>query len=153
MLCDPPSTLAAFLATLRAQALAARTVDTLEARTQRVRGRTLRLRPRAAHLATTTTPLLLDLLTIAGGTAAPAHPDVVILMSPGTRLPEALREATTLCTRFPATEDLFVADGELLATPPDARIVEALEVLACCLHPAHFPDLAERRAARFARIR
>ena len=95
-------------------AQAERLVQNLEARLQRVRGRTLRLVPRPVAFAGLHAGWLAEVVAIAGGELV----DV-------------------------AQADL-VLTGPAALTRPTQCLVEAIEQLACTLHPATFPDLAAR---------
>ncbi|HET9960232.1 MAG TPA: BtuF-related (seleno)protein [Polyangiaceae bacterium] len=77
-------------------------------------------------------------------------PDVIVLKPCGFSLQRALDERAPL-ERLrrelgPSTR-LFVTDGNAFFNRPGPRLVESLEILAACLHPKLFADLAERHRA------
>jgi iron complex transport system substrate-binding protein len=83
-------------------------------------------------------------------------PDVVIVKPCGFGLErtrgelDALREL--LASRpWPAlgTGRVWVADGNAYFNRPGPRIVDSLEILAACVHPEAFEDLAEQHADAF----
>ena len=47
---------------------------------------------------------------------------------------------------------VWLADGNAFFNRPGPRLVESLEILAACIHPALFEDLAQRHAAAFKRL-
>lgn len=84
-------------------------------------------------------------------------PDVVLVKPCGFTLERTRAEARTLAAileglPWPALEPtletarVHVADGNAYFNRPGPRLVESLEILAACVHPAEFPDLAERHA-------
>ena len=50
------------------------------------------------------------------------------------------------------TGRVFVADGNAYFNRPGPRLVESLEILAACVHPRAFADMAERHAAAVRRV-
>jgi iron complex transport system substrate-binding protein len=47
---------------------------------------------------------------------------------------------------------VYVADGNAFFNRPGPRIVESLEILAACLHPDAFRDLAEKHTSSAIRL-
>jgi iron complex transport system substrate-binding protein len=47
---------------------------------------------------------------------------------------------------------VFVADGNAYFNRPGPRIVDSLEILAACVHPNAFADLAQRHGSGFRRF-
>lgn len=116
-----------------------------------------------------------ELVAIAGGTAlvtqpgdhAPTlddaalsaldpPPDVVLVKPCGFPLARTLQEADALRERlaampWPAVREgrVFVADGNAYFNRPGPRLVESAEILAACVHPDAFADLAEAHAGAF----
>jgi iron complex transport system substrate-binding protein len=86
-------------------------------------------------------------------------PDVVIVKPCGFPLDRTLRELPVLRQVLPwdswratAQGRVYVADGNAYFNRPGPRIVESAEILAACIHPDAFPDLAANHAASVARI-
>jgi iron complex transport system substrate-binding protein len=112
-----------------------------------------------------------ELVTLAGGTPlvtqpgdhAPTltkseldalDPDVVLIKPCGFDMQRTLKELPILRSALPwdkwrAVREgrVFVADGNAFFNRPGPRIVESLEILAACLHPGAFDDLAQKHAA------
>ena len=185
-----PTRLDAILGDLRrvADALGAlaagrRLLEVLEARIQRVRGRTVSLPRRLVLTLEWLAPPIVgglwmaDLIELAGGEAlatragepgrpldrhelASLHPDVIVLKPCGYPIartlaePELLREVLGQIGG-PAVQEgeVWIADGNAFFNRPGPRIVDSLEILGCCVHPEAFPDLAERRRPGFERLR
>jgi iron complex transport system substrate-binding protein len=86
-------------------------------------------------------------------------PDVVVIKPCGFPLDRTVQEADTLASllapmRWPAVlhGDVWIADGNAYFNRPGPRIVESLEILAACVHPQEFGDLAARHAGAFRRF-
>ncbi|MHC4846615.1 MAG: ABC transporter substrate-binding protein, partial [Planctomycetota bacterium] len=86
-------------------------------------------------------------------------PDVVVIKPCGFPLSRTIDEADTLNDLlaglpWPALRDgaVWVADGNAYFNRPGPRIVDSLEILAACLHPQAFADMAERYAGGFRRF-
>ena len=47
---------------------------------------------------------------------------------------------------------VFIADGNAYFNRPGPRLVESLEILAACIHPNVFGELAERHASAVRRV-
>ena len=109
-----------------------------------------------------------DLIELAGGeplvTRAGEHaptldrnalqrlaPDVVLVKPCGFPLPRTLDEIDVLREALPRAwrGRVYVADGNAYFNRPGPRIVESLEILAACVHPEVFADLAAKHAASF----
>ncbi|MCC6670934.1 MAG: ABC transporter substrate-binding protein [Planctomycetes bacterium] len=168
-------------ALLHAEPAARSLLEILDARIQRVRGRTIRLTPRRVLVLEWLEPLLAgglwtpELIELAGGRPvagtpgghAPAlgpddlarlDPEVVVVVPCGFSLAQARAEWLRVRARILAqpwaalrSGAVHIVDGNAYFNRPGPRLVDSLEILACCVHPAAFPDLAERRAAGFAR--
>ena len=87
------------------------------------------------------------------------EPDVVLIKPCGfdlersrTELP-ALRAALERWA-WPAWREgrVWLADGNAYFNRPGPRLVESLEVLAACVHPEEFGDLAAKHAGSFERV-
>ncbi len=83
-------------------------------------------------------------------------PDVVLVKPCGFALERTLVEADVLrelLARMPwpaiRAGRVFVADGNAYFNRPGPRLVESAEILAACIHPAAFPDLAARHRGAF----
>lgn len=86
-------------------------------------------------------------------------PDVVLVKPCGFDIERTLAEEDTLrsvLAQLPgdalARGRVFVADGNAYFNRPGPRIVDSLEMLAACLHPDEFADLAERHRAFFVTL-
>jgi iron complex transport system substrate-binding protein len=92
-------------------------------------------------------------------TLAALEPDVVLLKPCGYDLARSLEERDLIDellerTDWPATRAgrVYLADGNAYFNRPGPRIVDSLELLAACMHPELFADLAERYAASVRRL-
>lgn len=47
---------------------------------------------------------------------------------------------------------VYIADGNAFFNRPGPRLVESLEILAACVHPARFPDFVDGHAASIVRV-
>lgn len=86
-------------------------------------------------------------------------PDVVLVKPCGFDLARSKRELDTLAAQlaglsWPALERnaVWLADGNAFFNRPGPRLVESLEILAACVHPAAFADLAAHHATHFERV-
>jgi iron complex transport system substrate-binding protein len=86
-------------------------------------------------------------------------PDVVLVKPCGYEVERTLRECDRLraiveACDWPARRDarIWIADGSAFFNRPGPRIVESLEILAACVHPSAFPDLAAKHAAACVRF-
>jgi iron complex transport system substrate-binding protein len=98
--------------------------------------------------------------TLAREDLARLAPDVVLIKPCGYALERSRREVGTLrdaarAFRWPAAEtgNLWLADGSAYFNRPGPRIVDSLEILAACVHPEEFGDLAARHGRGFERVR
>jgi iron complex transport system substrate-binding protein len=90
---------------------------------------------------------------------AALDPDVVLVKPCGFDLHRTLSEVDILRRTLPwsswravAAGRVYVADGNAFFNRPGPRIVESLEILAACLHPEAFRDLAEKHASNAVRL-
>lgn len=86
-------------------------------------------------------------------------PDVVLIKPCGFPIDRTAREIDLLARNLPwdhwraiARGAVFVADGNAFFNRPGPRLVESLEILAACLHPQMFPELAARHAPWVRRV-
>jgi len=86
-------------------------------------------------------------------------PDVVLVKPCGFPLARLLEEADALGDLlgglpWPAVREgrVWIADGNAYFNRPGPRIVDSLEILAACVHPDVFPDLAAHHAGAFRRF-
>lgn len=86
-------------------------------------------------------------------------PDVVLVKPCGFDLARSRAELGALSAQlaglpWPALERnaVWLADGNAFFNRPGPRLVESLEILAACVHPAEFADLGGRHAAHFERL-
>jgi iron complex transport system substrate-binding protein len=86
-------------------------------------------------------------------------PDVVLISPCGFPLDRTVDEIALLRTAlpwdtWPAARNgrVYIADGNAYFNRPGPRIVESLEILAACLHPAAFEDFRKRHAGSVVRV-
>ncbi len=86
-------------------------------------------------------------------------PDVVLVKPCGFDLERSHLELDTLRALlaplpWPAVRErrVWLADGNAYFNRPGPRIVESLEILAACVHPELFRELAEKHAASFESV-
>jgi iron complex transport system substrate-binding protein len=97
--------------------------------------------------------------TLAPAELAELAPEVVLIKPCGFPIERTLAERDTLERLFegfhwPALESgrVWIADGNAYFNRPGPRIVDSLEILAACVQPEAFGDLAERHAGAFVRF-
>lgn len=133
----------------------------------------LRTRPRVVSLEWID-PLMLggtwmpELIELAGGQAvgatagAPAptvdgladlRPDVVVVKPCGFSLERALRERDIIeRVTSGLGARVYVTDGNQYFNRPGPRLVESLEIMAACIHPARFADFAKTHASAIVQL-
>jgi iron complex transport system substrate-binding protein len=86
-------------------------------------------------------------------------PEVVVVKPCGFTLPRIVSEADRLSELlmelgWPAVRDrrVWIADGNAYFNRSGPRIVDSLEILAACLHPGAFDDVAHRCEGAFRRF-
>lgn len=86
-------------------------------------------------------------------------PEVVLVKPCGFDLARSRRELDALSAQlagldWPALERgaVWLADGNAFFNRPGPRLVESLEILAACVHPAEFADFAACHAAHVQRV-
>jgi iron complex transport system substrate-binding protein len=110
-----------------------------------------------------------ELVELAGGTAvgatagAPAPtvasladlaPDVIVIKPCGFSLDRALAERDVIDRAIAdTTARVYVTDGNQFFNRPGPRLVESLEILAACVHPAVYADFAREHAPVIVHIR
>jgi iron complex transport system substrate-binding protein len=77
---------------------------------------------------------------------AALDPEVVLVKPCGFSLERTLDELDVLRDALPRNwrARVYVADGNAFFNRPGPRIVESLEILAACVHPQAFADLAAK---------
>ena len=97
--------------------------------------------------------------TLTRAQLAALDPDVVLVKPCGFDLARTLGELPLLREALPwrswsavAAGRVYVADGSAFFNRPGPRIVESLEILAACLHPRCFADLAAKHAKNVVRL-
>jgi len=85
---------------------------------------------------------------------AALEPQVVLVKPCGFDLPRTLAELPALRAALPSRwrARMYAADGNAYFNRPGPRIVESLEILAACIHPDAFEDLARKHASAFRRL-
>jgi iron complex transport system substrate-binding protein len=82
-------------------------------------------------------------------------PDVVVIKPCGFSVERTLQERDVVDRDvLPATgrARVYVTDGNAFFNRPGPRLVESLEILAACVHPERFADLAARHADVIVRL-
>lgn len=97
--------------------------------------------------------------TLTGEQLAGLDPDVVVVKPCGFPLERTLKELSVLRDVLPwdswraaAEGRVYVADGNAFFNRPGPRIVESLEIMAACVHPEEFVDLAAKHRESVVRI-
>lgn len=94
--------------------------------------------------------------TIAATALAALAPDVVIIKPCGFGIERTLAERPILERMIRAAiapgARVYLTDGNAYFNRPGPRIVESLEIMAACVHPAVFADEATRHAAAIVRL-
>ncbi len=75
------------------------------------------------------------------------EPDVVVVKPCGYKLDQTLKELELLREQLPDWENpprIYLVDGNSYFNRPGPRILDSLEILAYCTHPALFTDFGER---------
>ncbi|WP_405284285.1 ABC transporter substrate-binding protein [Gaopeijia maritima] len=83
------------------------------------------------------------------------EPEVVVIKPCGFSIARSLGEKATLkriAAAMPAGCRVVLTDGNAYFNRPGPRLVESLEILAACIHPGHFPELARRHAGELVPI-
>jgi iron complex transport system substrate-binding protein len=95
--------------------------------------------------------------TIAPEDLAGLRPDVVVIKPCGFGLERCLSEMETIertiCERVAASCRIYATDGNAFFNRPGPRLVESLEIMAACVHPAMFFDHAAKHEAVIRRLR
>jgi iron complex transport system substrate-binding protein len=115
-----------------------------------------------------------DLVELAGGlavgvtpgapapTITPSHlralaPDVVLLKPCGFGLDRTLAERALIddhvLAHVGAATRVYASDGSAYFNRPGPRLVESLEIMAACIDPTSFADLAAAHAGSLVRLR
>jgi iron complex transport system substrate-binding protein len=84
------------------------------------------------------------------------RPDVVVVKPCGFSLERALLERSiverTVLGAVSAEARVYVTDGNAFFNRPGPRLVESLEIMAACVHPELFDDLARQHAPVIVRL-
>ncbi len=154
-------------------------IRAIEGRIERVRERALPLERPSVLTIEWLDPVMIggtwmpELVELAGGTPlvtrpgdhaptltidqlADLKPDVVLIKPCGFDLERTLAERSTLVellerVDWPAVREgrVFVADGNAFFNRPGPRLADSLEILAACIHPDAFADLAGKQRRHF----
>jgi len=81
------------------------------------------------------------------------NPEVVMIKPCGFTLERALQEREIIERSVLGPGRIYVTDGNAYFNRPGPRLVESLEILAACIHPDRFADLAEKHASSIIRLR
>ena len=86
-------------------------------------------------------------------------PEIVLVKPCGFTIARIVKDADWLSgllaeMPWPAVRErrVFIADGNAYFNRPGPRLVDSLEILAACIHPNAFADLAQRHATAFRRF-
>jgi len=86
-------------------------------------------------------------------------PDVVLIKPCGFNLARTRAEASALCALldrlgWKAWQEgrVFLADGNAFFNRPGPRLAESLEIMAACVHPELFVDMAEVHSSDYERL-
>ena len=97
--------------------------------------------------------------TLSADELAALDPDVVLVKPCGFDRERTLAERKLVAEALPwaswrAVREgrVFVADGNAYFNRSGPRLVESLEILAACTHPAHFPDFRAKHAQNLRRL-
>jgi iron complex transport system substrate-binding protein len=95
--------------------------------------------------------------TVSPGALGELRPDVVVVKPCGFTLDRTLAERDilerTIIDAVAPTARIYVTDGNAFFNRPGPRLVESLEIMAACTHPAQFEDLARTHAGVIVRLR
>jgi len=95
--------------------------------------------------------------TVTPADLAALEPEVIVLKPCGFTLDRTLAELDAVDRAVPAelrrSARVYVSDGNAFFNRPGPRLVESAEILAACIHPDLFDDLARRHAAVIHRLR
>lgn len=94
--------------------------------------------------------------TVTPAELAALRPDVVLVKPCGFTIPRTLAERALLQRSVidvvgPATR-VYVSDGNAYFNRPGPRLVESLEIMAACVHPEVFAELAAAHAGAIVRL-
>ena len=94
--------------------------------------------------------------TVNSGTLAKHRPDVVVVKPCGFSLDRTIAEwdviARSVVSVVGPRTRVYVTDGNAFFNRPGPRLVESLEIMAACVHPALFGDLAAIHADVIRRV-
>ncbi len=94
--------------------------------------------------------------TVEPRTLAELRPDVVVVKPCGFSLERALAERDvierTVTRVIGAAARVYVTDGNAFFNRPGPRLVESLEIMAACVHPALFGDFARKHRRVITRL-
>jgi len=94
--------------------------------------------------------------TVTPQALAELRPDVVVVKPCGFSLDRALAERDIIernvCDVVGAATRVYITDGNAFFNRPGPRLVESLEIMTACVHPALFEDLASKHASVIAQL-
>jgi iron complex transport system substrate-binding protein len=94
--------------------------------------------------------------TVTSAELAALRPDVVLVKPCGFPLARTLAERPliqeTIVGALAAPARVYATDGNAFFNRPGPRLVESLEILAACVHPGAFADLASKHAGVINRL-
>jgi len=94
--------------------------------------------------------------TLSPEALAELEPDVVLAKPCGFDVERTLQERSLIegriLPRLPDHARAYASDGNAFFNRPGPRLVESLEILAACIHPTDFSDLAMKHAGYLLRL-
>jgi iron complex transport system substrate-binding protein len=94
--------------------------------------------------------------TLAPGALSSLRPDVVVIKPCGFTIERSLAERDTIEQAIVGAVGpdarVYLTDGNAFFNRPGPRLVESLEILAACIHPELFRDVATAHAAAIVRL-
>jgi iron complex transport system substrate-binding protein len=96
-------------------------------------------------------------LTVNSETLASLRPEVIVVKPCGFPLDRTMVERDVIQRSVldvtPSDTRVYVTDGNAFFNRPGPRLVESLEIMAACVHPARFEDLAKKHRDVIRRLR
>jgi iron complex transport system substrate-binding protein len=95
--------------------------------------------------------------TVTSETLASLRPDVIVVKPCGFSLDRTMAERDVIqrsvLDRIPSGTRVYVTDGNAFFNRPGPRLIESLEIMAACVHPARFEDFEKKHRSVIHRLR
>jgi iron complex transport system substrate-binding protein len=95
--------------------------------------------------------------TVSTERLASLRPDVIVVKPCGFSLDRAMAERDIIQRSVldvtPRETRVYVTDGNAFFNRPGPRLIESLEIMAACVHPARFEDLEKKHRSVIRRLR